>query len=62
MSALGHERTQWPVRVMSALLPTADIRQCAWDVRKVPEADIGLGLIEGRLAGVSVAGDAVFLW
>ena len=39
MSALGHERTKWPVRVMSALLPTADIRQCAWDVRKVPCVD-----------------------
>src|SRR6478752_9188281 len=25
---------------MSALPPTADIRQCRWDVRKVPEADI----------------------
>jgi hypothetical protein len=26
---------------MSALPPTADIRQCAWDVRKVPLADTG---------------------
>jgi hypothetical protein len=29
-----------PIGVMSALPPTSDIRQCRWNVRKVPEADI----------------------
>jgi len=29
-----------PVRVMSALPPMADIRQCGWDVREVPQADM----------------------
>ena len=32
MSALGHEQTSRHVRVMSALPPIADIRQCGWDV------------------------------
>jgi hypothetical protein len=40
MSALGHEQTLSGVRVMSALAPKADIRQCRWDVREVPIADI----------------------
>src|SRR5262245_15673673 len=30
---------------MSALPPTADIRQCAWDVRKVPITDIKRALV-----------------
>ena len=39
-SALGHKRTLSSVRVMSALPPISDIRQCGLDVRKVPRADI----------------------
>ena len=42
MSAMGHEQTSRYVRVMSALLPIKEIPQCRWDVRKVPQADMGL--------------------
>jgi hypothetical protein len=40
MSELGHEQTSRNVRAMSAFPPIADIRQCGWDVRKVPITDI----------------------
>jgi hypothetical protein len=42
MSALGQKQTsrQRPVRIMSVLPPIAEIRQCRWDVRKVPLADM----------------------
>ena len=40
MSVKGQKQTSRNVRVISALLPIADIRQCGWDVRKVPEADM----------------------
>ena len=47
---------------MSALPPIADIRQCKWNVRKVPKADIPLGgrrnLCEHQRKGVA-SGD---LW
>jgi hypothetical protein len=38
---LGQKRTSHQVRVMSVLPPKADIVGCDWDVRFVPEADIG---------------------
>src|SRR5262249_55770952 len=41
MSALGQKQTSGHVRVMSALLPIADIVQNGCDVRFVPIADIG---------------------
>jgi len=37
MSALGQKRTSEHVRVMSALLPKADIAEQHWDVRFVPK-------------------------
>ena len=40
MSALGHKRTFWDARVMSALPPKADIGRLQSDVRQVPIADI----------------------
>jgi hypothetical protein len=40
MSALGQKRTWRDQIAMSALPPTADIRQRDWDVRFVPEPDI----------------------
>jgi hypothetical protein len=40
MSALGHKQTLEQTGEMSALPPIADIRQCGWDVRKVPIADM----------------------
>jgi len=39
-AALGQKPTSRLVRVMSALPRIADIRQCRWDVPKVPIADI----------------------
>ena len=36
---------------MSALPPTADIRQCAWDVRKVPMADLGRTTVARETGG-----------
>ena len=36
---------------MSALPPTADIRQCAVDVRKAPIADLGRTTIAGETGG-----------
>ena len=41
MSALGQKQTLPHVRVMSALLPKADIAKPGNDVRYVPKADIG---------------------
>jgi hypothetical protein len=49
-STLGHEQTSRHIRVMSIPFK-ADIHQRGLHVRLVPEADIGLGLTEGRLAG-----------
>jgi hypothetical protein len=40
MFASGQERTLRRVEVMSVILPKADIRRHAYDVRFVPEADI----------------------
>ena len=40
MFALGHKRTFWNVRSMSALPPKADIAKHYWNVRFVPQADI----------------------
>jgi len=36
----GQKRTSEHVRVKSALPPKADIAECDWNVRFVPEADI----------------------
>jgi hypothetical protein len=46
---------------MSALPPTADIRQCAWDVRKVPPVFINLDNVltverQGALTTVVMVG------
>jgi hypothetical protein len=43
---MGQKQTSRHVRVMSALLPIADIPQCRWDVRKVPLTDIGSAVID----------------
>ena len=40
MSALGHKRKSCHARGMSVLPLKADIRQCEWHVRYVPEADL----------------------
>jgi hypothetical protein len=49
MSALGQKRTLVLVKVMSALPPKADIRQCDYDVRFVPkDGVIGRRLVDRR--------------
>jgi hypothetical protein len=65
MSALRQNQTSRHVRVMSALPPTADIRRCRWDVRKVPLRDIetyGWGPRLRTLGGRTSAGEARGLW
>ena len=42
MSALGHKRTLVRVHMMSALPPKADIGTQSWNVRFVPNSDVGL--------------------
>jgi hypothetical protein len=62
MSALGQERTLWPLGLMSAYPSKADIRLCAGHVRFVPKADINRFTrsphLHGRAASVELRGRA----
>jgi hypothetical protein len=44
MSALGHKRTFTPQKIMAVFLPKADMCGATWNVRFVPEADIGCAI------------------